>query len=286
MEVRYNYCLISRNSYQLPATCAKAFFPKSNSDFLEFFNGRNRPFVLLGSGHNVILSKAEYEEDFIIVDENFSQIEIEEDSQVIVAEAGCRMTKLSEVAAGLDYTGLEIFYDIPSTVGGAVVMNAGASGEEIKDILLKVEYLDLKDGKVKEILKENINFEYRNGLFQKDKTLIVLRSWFLLNVGEAHLIREKMNKVKEARWNKQPRNLPNAGSVFKRPRGYYVGAIIEDLGLKGYSVGGAKISEKHGGFIVNTGDAKGADVLAIIRHVKHEVFEKYNIELEIEQRII
>jgi len=165
-------------------------------------------------------------------------------------------------------------------------MNAGASGEEIKDVLVKVRYLDLSDHTVKEILKEDISFEYRNSFFQKNTDKIVLKAWLQLQKGNKESISEKMETIKAQRWAKQPKEFPNGGSVFKRPPGYYVGAIMDELGLKGFTIGGAKISEKHGGFIINFNKATGQDILAIITEVKRQVWEKYQIDLEVEQRVI
>jgi len=165
-------------------------------------------------------------------------------------------------------------------------MNAGASGEEIKDVLVKVRYLDLEDFNVKEIYKKDISFEYRNSFFQRNTDKVVLKAWLKLQPKDRTVIREKMETIKTQRWAKQPKEYPNAGSVFKRPNGYYVGAIIDQLGLKGYRVGGAKISEKHGGFIINYDNATGQDVLDIIKEVKRKVKQKFNLELEVEQRVI
>src|SRR5690606_19507865 len=183
-------------------------------------------------------------------------------------------------------SGIEIFYDIPSSLGGAIVMNAGASGEEIKDVLVKVRYLDLQDLKIKEILKEDMSFEYRNSFFQRNTDKIVLKAWLRLKAGSKDQIKDKMETIKAQRWAKQPKEFPNAGSVFKRPKGYYVGAIIDELQLKGFTIGGAKISEKHGGFIVNFNNAKGEDIINIINEVKRRVLENFGVDLEVEQRII
>jgi UDP-N-acetylmuramate dehydrogenase len=171
-------------------------------------------------------------------------------------------------------------------LGGAVVMNAGASGEEIKDVLVKVRYMDLVDLKVKEIKKEDMGFTYRNSFFQQNTDKVVLKVWMQLKEGKHEEILQKMETIKEQRWAKQPKELPNAGSVFKRPPGFYVGALMDELQLKGYTVGGAKISEKHGGFIVNFNQATGQDILEIVQHVQQKVFEKHEVQLEIEQRII
>ena len=285
MRVYSNFDLTNYNSYRLKAVCNKAYFPESENDLIELYQSR-KDYVLLGSGHNVILSKKYYEEEFIIFNGNFDKVIIDSEKGFIDAEAGIMMDRISEIACQNGLSGVEVFYDIPSSLGGAVVMNAGASGEEIKDVLVKVRYLDLADMEIKEIFKEEMGFEYRNSFFQKFKDKIVLRAWLKLAAKDKSLIKEKMETIKAQRWAKQPKEYPNAGSVFKRPPGYFVGAIMEELGLKGYTVGGAKISEKHGGFIVNFNQATGQDILTIITEVKRQVMEKYHVDLKIEQRII
>ena len=183
-------------------------------------------------------------------------------------------------------SGLEIFYDIPSSVGGAVVMNAGASGEEIKNVLVKARYLDLADMQIKEIQAQEIGFEYRNSFFQKNTDKIVMLAWFKAIYANDKAIRLKMEEVKKKRWAKQPRDYPNCGSVFKRPKDYYVGQLIDELNLKGLTVGGAQISKKHGGFIINTGEASGMDIINLIKTVQEKISHFHGINLEIEQRII
>ena len=215
---------------------------------------------------------------------NFSDVKIS--GNVIEAESGVDLKTLSEIALANKLTGMEMFYDIPSSLGGAVVMNAGAGGEEIKDVLHKVRYLDLKDMEIKGIFREEMSFEYRNSFFQENTDKIILKVWLCLEPGEPDEIREKMEKIKAARWAKQPKEFPNAGSVFKRPKGHYVGAIMDELSLKGFTIGGAKISEKHGGFIINFNNATGQNVLDIINEVKKQVLTKYKIDLEVEQRVI
>ncbi len=286
MKVKENFDLLKYNSYNIKSVCRRAFFPKTIGDFIEIYKGYPEvPKFILGGGYNVILSKDYYPEDFILIGESFSKVDFQM-SGLVEVEAGADMRSVSEMALELGLTGMEIYCDIPSSLGGAVVMNAGASGEEIKDILVKVLFLDLEDYEIKEIAAKDMGFEYRNSYFQKNPNLIVLKAWFHLQMGNKPDISRKMKKVKSERWNKQPRELPNAGSVFKRPPGYYVGTMIESLGLKGYSVGGAKISEKHAGFIVNFNDANGEDILSLIEHVKSKVYEKFSVNLEVEQRII
>lgn len=283
MKIFENFDLTVYNSYRIKAHCKFAYFPETEYDVLHLFRN-NKEFILLGSGHNVILSKSYYEKPIIIFNGNYNAIKIED--SLLEAEAGAMMWDLSRIALENSLSGLEIFYDIPSSLGGAVVMNAGASGEEIKDVLVKVRYLDLDDHQIREKNREEISFEYRNSFFQRNTDKIVLKAWLQLSESRQETIRNKMELIKEQRWSKQPKEFPNAGSVFKRPPGYYVGALMDELNLKGYTVGGAKISEKHGGFIINFNNATGQDILAVINEAKRRVLEKYGVDLEIEQRII
>lgn len=286
MKIENNFDLTNYNSYRIKAICNRAFFPENEADFVEIFkdSGLDNK-VIIGGGYNIIFSKDRYEEDFIIVGESYSSITLEE-GNIVVCEAGVSTIELTEFAHANSLSGVEIFYDIPSSLGGAVVMNAGASGEEIKDILVKVRYLDLADMQVKEIYKADIGYEYRNSLFQRETNQVVLKVWLQLQPGDAEEIKNKMETVKEARWAKQPKEYPNAGSVFKRPPGYYVGPMIDELQLKGYRIGGAEVSKKHGGFIINVDHATGQDIIGVIKHVQSKVRERFNVDLEIEQRII
>ncbi|WP_418637612.1 UDP-N-acetylmuramate dehydrogenase [Winogradskyella sp.] len=285
MKVLTDFDLTNYNSYRIKAKCKRAYFPETEEDVISFYK-KEEPFVLLGSGHNVILSKDYYDTNFLVFNGNFQDSIVNSSTDEIVAESGITMLNLSELALENGLSGLEIFYDIPSSLGGAVVMNAGASGEEIKDVLVKVRYLDLDDMIIKEIYKEDMGFEYRNSFFQRNTNKVILKVWLKLQLMEKSIIKEKMETIKEQRWAKQPKDYPNAGSVFKRPKGYYVGAIMDELGLKGFAIGGAKISEKHGGFIINYNAAKGQDIIDIIVEVKKRVMERFNVDLEIEQRII
>jgi len=280
-----NFNLTEYNAYRINAVCAKAWFPENETDLLEICRqNKNKRLIILGNGNNIILSKKYYEEKFIILNGCFNKVSV--NNTEIEAEAGATLLQLSETALQNRLTGLEIFYDIPSSVGGAVVMNAGTKEGEIKDILVKVRYLDLSDMQIKEITKENIGFEYRNSFFQKQTDKIVLKAWFKLGKGIPEQIKAKMEETKQTRWAKQPREYPNCGSVFKRPPGRFVGPMLDELGMKGFTIGGAKISEKHSGFIVNTGNATGKDILALIAEAQKRVKERFNVELDVEQRII
>lgn len=287
MKILLNFDLSSHNSYKVKSFCARAFFPSNEEDFLKIYsryeNGEKK--IILGGGNNVILKKAFYENDFIIVGNSFSKITFLKEN-LIEAEAGVDMKILCEKALEKSLTGFETFFDIPSSLGGAVVMNAGAGGVGIKDLLYKVRYIDLTDLKIKEILTENIEYSYRNSYFQRNPDNIVLKAWLKLSEGNSVNIWQKMQDIKKARWKKQPRDFPNAGSVFKRPIGAYVGPMVEGLGLKGYSIGGAEISDKHAGFIINRNEATGHDIVKLIEVVKEKVYSSFGYDLEVEQRII
>lgn len=285
MRVYKNFDLTNYNSYRLKSKCKVAYFPESEDDILALYKS-NRSFIMLGSGHNLILSKDYYYEDFIIFNGNFNKVDVDVSSKIIAAEAGATILTVSETAEEYGFTGVEFYYDIPSSVGGAVVMNAGTKEGETKNILKKVRYLDLKDMLIKEKDNEELELGYRNSMFQKQKDKIILKAWFQLTKGDAKNIRKLMDESKARRWSKQPREYPNSGSVFKRPPGKFVGPMLDELGFKGYTIGGAQVSKKHSGFIVNVGNATGKDILEIIRHIKERVYQEFGVDLEVEQRII
>ena len=284
MKIVSDLDLTSYNSYRIPAVCKRAFFPESEAEIQQIFQEYpETKKIIIGSGHNIIFSKDRYEDDFIIFSGNFEKVICEDDK--ISAESGVSMLDLSNVALSYSLSGLELFYDIPSSLGGAIVMNAGASGEDIQSLLLKVRYYDPQADVFKEVERTGLDFEYRNSFFQQNPHLIITHAFLQLRHGDKQEIGDKMENNKKLRWAKQPKEFPNAGSVFKRPKGHFVGVMMEEMGLKGYTVGGARISEKHGGFIVNFGNATGKDILEIIALVKERVLETYALNIEVEQRI-
>lgn len=278
-----NFDLTNFNGYRLNSTCEVAYFPENEHDIIDVIT-KHPDLIVLGSGHNIILSKEHYDCPFLIFNGIFDKIE--SNSNILEVGSGAFLKDVSIFALKNALTGLEFCYDIPSSVGGAVVMNAGTKEGVISDALAKVRFLDLTDLKIKEFEKEELELGYRSSYFQKNNSTIVLKAWFSLQAGNPDQIEKTMRESKARRWNAQPREYPNCGSVFKRPPGMFVGPMIEELGLKGFQIGGAQISEKHGGFIVNTGGATGEAILSIIEVVKEKVLEKYNVELVIEQRVI
>src|SRR5690554_6640633 len=285
VKFEHQFNLKNYNAYRVESKCSKAWFPQNEEDLLNIYKDRaDIKKIILGNGNNIILSKDYYEEEFIILNGCFNYVDV--NNNIMIAESGATLEQLSETALSKSLSGLEIFYDIPSSIGGAVVMNAGTKDGEIKDLLLKVRYLDLSDLKIKEIDKEDIGFEYRNSFFQKNTDKIVLKAWFELEYGDKEDIKRRMDDYKAIRWLKQPREFPNCGSVFKRPKGRFVGPMLDELGLKGFTIGGAQVSEKHSGFIVNKGEATGEEILTLIKEIQRRVKDKFDVELEIEQRVI
>jgi UDP-N-acetylmuramate dehydrogenase len=280
-----NFDLCDHNSYQLKAFCKNAFFPESEEDFHEIFISRRTiPKTILGGGYNVILSKPYYEHDFIIFHGCLNDI-ITQDTTI---EAGCgaSLLSLSETAYLNSLTGFEMFYDIPGSLGGALVMNAGANGEEMKDIVSRVRFFNIENQSFDEISNPEARFGYRSSIFQGKPHLVITRAWFDLQKGIKEEINKKMEDIKRARWASQPREHPNAGSVFRRPEGRYVGPMLDALGLKGFRIGGAMVSKKHSGFIINAGNASGYDILCLIDEIQKRVYNEFGVTLELEQKVI
>lgn len=285
MIIKEEFNLSNNNSYKLNSICKRAYFIENKNDIEFYFNENSlENTIVLGSGHNVILTRNYYEENFLIFSQKFNSYEIHQ--EFIKVAAGMDLRDLSVIAAELNLSGLEVFYDIPSSVGGAVVMNAGASGEDIKGVLHSVTYFDPNKLCFDSISEDELEMEYRNSFFQKNPQFIIVEVILKLTKSNKNLIWDKMNKIKKQRWEKQPRDYPNAGSVFKRPKGYYVGEIMDNLNLKGFSIGGAMIAEKHGGFIINYDSASGKDIIELIDYIQEKVYSVYGFKLEVEQRLI
>ena len=202
----------------------------------------------------------------------------------IRAQAGVSLSSLAAFAAREGLAGLEFAGGIPGTLGGAVTMNAGAYGGEMKDVIVSAKVMD-EDGGVKVLSCDELELGYRTSIVQKEQ-LIVLEAEFSLQPGETEAIQSMMKELNAKRREKQPLEYPSAGSTFKRPEGYFAGKLIEDAGLRGYRVGDAQVSEKHCGFVVNRGKATCAEVLQLIEEVQKKVKEQFGVQLEPEVRII
>ena len=249
---------------------------------INYLRSGNVPYFILGNGSNLLVSDDGYRGVVIQIGKNMSDIEI--DGTIVRAEAGALLSSAASRAAAASLTGMEFAGGIPGSIGGACVMNAGAYGGEMKDILKSVTAL-FKDGSVRKVPCVELELGYRSSALMKNGA-IVLEAEMSLTEGNIEEIRSTMDDLKERRVSKQPLDLPSAGSTFKRPEGYFAGKLIMDSGLRGYAVGGAQVSEKHCGFVVNRGGATAGDVMALIRHVQKTVLDTFGVELVPEVRFL
>lgn len=257
----------------------------------------NLPYFVLGNGSNVLVKDEGYRGVIIKLADSFSDTLLHDDYNIkylkepnsgeILTVSVYGQEKLITVAKELakqGYTGMEPLAGIPGTIGGAVAMNAGAYGTEIKDIIESAVVLNAK-GNIITLLKDELDLSYRSSIVQREG-MVVLKAVFRLKRGEQSEIDEKLVKYQTARRNKQPLEYPSAGSTFKRPEGYFAGKLIQDAGLKGYTVGGAQVSEKHCGFVINKNNATASDILKVINDVRDKVYERFNVMLEPEVKIL
>lgn len=255
--------------------------PKSTDEIKDIINickNNTIDFFILGKGSNILVSDEGYR-GAIICTKNLNEINLFNENTVI-AEAGANLSKVSAFAYNNCLSGLEFGFGIPGTVGGAVYMNAGAYDGEMKDIVTQTTFID-EMGEVKTIKGKEHTFSYRKSVFS-NRNICILNTMLKLRPENKEKIKFKMDMISKKRVEKQPLEFPSAGSVFKRPVGLYVGKLIEDCGLKGFSVGGAKVSEKHCGFIINTDNATCNDVVQLIEIIKEKVLEKFCVSLETE----
>lgn len=234
------------------------------------------PYYVLGNGSNLLVGDKGYRGVIIQIGKEMSSIIIEE--TVLRVQAGALLSRIAKEAADHSLTGMEFAAGIPGTLGGAVVMNAGAYGGEMKDILQEVTVLN-GEGQVMVLSNEELELGYRTSVVAR-KGYIVLEAVIRLENGDKEEIRSYMDELRNKRVSKQPLEYPSAGSTFKRPEGYFAGKLIQDTGLCGFQVGGAQVSEKHCGFVINKGNATAADIISLMRQVSEKVNEKFGVTLE------
>lgn len=251
-------------------------------NILSFLEQNNVSHFVIGNGSNLLVKDEGYRGVIVKLGQNFSSVTTCDG--FIKADAGALLSKISNAALSASLTGFEELSGIPGSLGGAIFMNAGAYGKEIKDVLYDITYIN-KSGEVKTIKADEVKMEYRETFFS-DNNFTVLGATLKLNNGDKEKITGRVREVTKLRTEKQPLNFPSAGSTFKRPVGYFAGKLIEDCGLKGYSVGGAKVSEKHAGFIINYDNASFKDVYDLTEDVKKIVKEKFDVELELEVKVL
>ena len=266
-----------------PAACFLTPSTKEQiREILHICQEEKTPYFILGNGSNLLVSDQGFDGVVLQVYKNMNQVTVEGEHLRVQAGALLSATARKALEAGL--TGMEFAAVIPGTMGGAAVMNAGAYGGEMKDILESVTVLT-PEGEQKELNNEELQLGYRTSVV-KEKGYIVLEAVLSLKKGDPEAIKSRMDELKEQRVTKQPLEYPSAGSTFKRPEGYFAGKLIQDAGLRGYQVGGAQVSEKHCGFVINKENATAKDVVDLIHDVQRIVYEKFQVQLETEVKFL
>lgn len=252
------------------------------SELISYLSDNKVDYYIVGNGSNLLVKDTGYDGAVINIGNAFSEVSV--NGNEILAGAGVMLSKLSAIACTNSLAGMEFASGIPGTLGGAVTMNAGAYGGEMSQVLKTVNVID-ENGKFIILNIDELNLSYRHSIVM-EKNYIVLSALIKLEVGNAENIKAKMDELSTKRKEKQPLEYPSAGSTFKRPDGYFAGKLIMDSGLKGYMHGGAQVSEKHCGFVINKNNATAADIIELMDEVSNTVFGKYGVRLEPEVKIL
>ena len=251
-------------------------------DVVLLLKKENVPYYVMGNGSNLLVRDQGFKGVIIQIARKMNQIRVE--GETIYAQAGALLSKIAAQALGEGLTGFEFASGIPGTLGGAVMMNAGAYGGEMKQVIVNACVLT-SAGEIAVIPADLMELGYRTSVFAKNQD-IILSAQLKLEYGNEAVIREYMDELKEQRVSKQPLEYPSAGSTFKRPEGYFAGKLIQDAGLRGFQVGGAQVSEKHCGFVINKDHATATDILSLMEQVSDKVEAKFGVRLEPEVKII
>ena len=281
---RTDATLADLTTFKVGGPASLVLYPKDQEQcaaLLRLANDEGKKIIFLGNGSNV-LGTDKGTEDWILKTDRLDELSID-DNGVMTVGAGVKNVKASSFALKNGFSGLEFAHGIPGTMGGAVFMNAGAYGGTMDQVVLRTHYMT-PDGNVSVIEGDEHGFGYRKSYFLSHPECLVLKTELQLVPGNREEIQATIDDLQQRRKDKQPLEFASAGSTFKRPEGYFAGKLIEDCGLKGYTVGGAQVSEKHAGFVINRGGATGADVRGVIEHVRETVKNQFGVELECEVR--
>ncbi len=284
-NVLQNELMSKHTTFKIGGAADWFLTPRNKEQIAEIFKvvkNEGLPCFILGNGSNLLVGDKGIRGVVVCLYKKMDDVEI--NGERLYAQSGALLSKVSNAAMNASLSGVEFASGIPGTVGGAVFMNAGAYEHEISEVIESVEYMDA-DGNVFDVSCDKCGFGYRKSVFSEEN-YIILGCTLKLKMGDKEEIKSLIADFTERRVSKQPLEKPSAGSTFKRPAGYFAGGLIEQAQLKGYSVGGAQVSEKHAGFIINKGGATAKDVLSLIEHVKKTVFEKSGVLLEPEVRMI
>lgn len=254
---------------------------ESLTGLIRYLRNEKLPYYILGNGSNVLFADEGYR-GVVVKIGKFQDIRVSKN--ILKAGAGVLLARAAYTAHKKSLAGMEFAAGIPGTIGGAVVMNAGAYGSEIKDIIIGARAVD-EAGNIISLSKEELRLDYRHSVVS-ERELVITEAVFELAYGDSGEIEAKMKELAKKRAEKQPLEYPSAGSTFKRPKGYFAGKLIEDSGMKGFSVGGAQVSEKHSGFVINKGNATAEDILTLIKKVQEAVYDKFGVMLEMEVKVV
>ncbi len=284
LSIKENVPLKDYTTIQVGGPADLFLTPKSEKaliKLIKLIKNINKPYFVLGKGSNIIVGDKGYR-GIIIYTGSFNKITFNNNN--IIAQSGSTLKDLADIAQKHSLAGMEFASGIPGSLGGAIYMNAGAYGGEMKDIIKKVLILN-NNGQKNMLKKNNLNLSYRNSIFH-NKKYIILNALIELHKADKIQIKKKMQQLNRKRKNKQPHEYPSAGSSFKRPDNHYTGPLIEKANMKGYQIGGAKVSEKHAGFIINTGDATAKDIIKLMQKIQKEVYALSGVKLKPEPKFI
>lgn len=285
LQVIENAPMSKYTSFKAGGNAPVLIIPDSISklkELLKFLKSMNIKPLVIGNGTNILISDNGFNGVIIKMGVGLSQISLV-DETTIYCEAGASLKSICMFALEHSLSGLEFAYGIPGTLGGAVLMNAGAYGGEMKDVLFECTHMDT-DGNMEKLSREQLELSYRHSAYTDNEGTVISALLKLKKADKAE-IKASMDDKLQRRKDKQPLEFSSAGSTFKRPEGYYAGALIEDCNLKGYSIGGAQVSEKHAGFVINKGDATANDIISLIKHIQKTVYDKHGVMLETEVKI-
>lgn len=284
MEIKKNEPMKNHTSFKIGGPADEFCEVTSEEEIkrlIDYASEKGMSYTVMGNGSNLLVADGGIRGLVIKVARGFDEISV--GGEKITAQSGALLSRIASAAYRNSLTGLEFASGIPGTLGGGIYMNAGAYGGELKDVIESVTYLD--NGEIITKTADMLEFGYRKSSFT-DKDYIILSAELKLKKGNPDEIKEKTDDYRQRRTSKQPLDMPSAGSTFKRPEGYFAGKLIEDSGLKGFKIGGAQVSEKHSGFVVNAGGATAADVKALIEHIQKTVKEKFGVEMKTEVKML
>ena len=281
----YNEEMKNHTTFKIGGPVDIMVLPQDEEDVatvVSFCRQRDIPLFIFGVGSNILVRDGGIRGVAMKLGENLDEVEV--NGEEIQAQAGVKISALARIAAFHSLSGLEFAEGIPGSLGGALVMNAGAYDGEMQAVVIEARAIS-PDGNINTFLKEEMQFRYRHSVFQSNDYIIV-SARLKLATADREEIEERMLEFARRREEKQPLDKPSAGSTFRRPPGFYVGPMLEELGLKGYQIGGAQVSSKHAGFIVNNGNATAQDVLYLIAHIQQKARERFGVDLQPEIRVV